>query len=128
MTAPDNHLAARPNSGVEISRSWRAENSCGQPGVSGWIVPASGAEGVVVIKAAPNDHFAPGPDRRVTRSRLRSVIGGGCSPFISRRVVSASCVYHAPITSTPDDHLTAGPDRRALNSGVGSISGAGLRP
>ena len=79
--------------------------------------------------SAPDDHFAAGPDCRVTASaRGRVGRAGGC-PAIRAGVVSpASVLTAAAPISTPDDHFTAGPDCRVIDSGLGRVGRAGGCP
>ena len=81
----------------------------GCPTIRAGIVSAAGVQ-IVSCRSAPDDHFAAGPDCRVTVSGIGRVGGAGGCPTIGAGIVSAAGVQSAALViSAPDDHFTAGP-------------------
>jgi hypothetical protein len=79
--------------------------------------------------STPDDHFAPGPDRRVGHSAIGRVGGARRCPSIYAGIVSAAGVQNADrIRSAPDDHFAPGPDCRVVPSGLGRIDDASRSP
>ena len=79
--------------------------------------------------STPDDHFAAGPDCRVSVSAGGRVGGAGGCPTIRAGIVSPAGVQKiVAIISAPDDHFTAGPDCRVSSSASGRVGGAGGRP
>ena len=80
-------------------------------------------------RSAPDDHFAAGPDCRVTISASGRVGGAGGCPTIRAGIVSPAGVQTAAaVKSAPDDHFAAGPHCRVTDSGSGRVGGAGGCP
>ena len=93
---------------------------------AGIVSPASiRITGAGPVAAAPNDHFAAGPDCRVTDSAGGRVGYVGDCPSICAGIVSPAGVkFVVTIISTPDDHFTAGPDCRVTPSASGRVGRA----
>src|ERR1039457_7266047 len=64
VSAPDDHLAARPHRGVLTTRGWGTRDGHGRPGVSRGIIAPAIIE-IAALEPAPDDHFAARPHRRV---------------------------------------------------------------
>src|SRR5256885_15992831 len=87
--------------------------------------------------AAPDNHFAVGPDSGVTESGTKCVIGACSCPAIGRGVVFPARIEIGDVDSvggsrnTPDAHFASGPVGGAIGSAywhVGSASsGPGVR-
>ena len=67
------------------------------------------------VGSAPDDHFAAGPDCRVTDSADGRVGGAGGCPTVGAGIISARrCSNTCRRRSAPDDHFAAGPDCRVI--------------
>ena len=80
--------------------------------------------------AAPDDHFAAGPDRRV-----RFFLVPGALVVVVGVQLSVVGLYLPPVfkrkkslSSAPNDHFAAGPDCRVPLAAFGGVGGAGGRP
>ena len=105
VSAPDDHLAARPHRRVIDARGGRAGGAHRRPTVGGRIVAPAGVQ-IAAVVSAPDDHLAAGPHRRVTRSARRA--RRWCSPpsncwspdCSARRVQIAGCRIVRPRRSS----------------------------
>src|SRR5207249_11091160 len=94
--APDDHFTTSPDRGVRRSGYGRIGCTCSYPSVCGRIVSTPGVHRAnalaVIVAAAPNDHFAPGPNYSVKGSSRGGVARAGTCPRVGARIVSASRV------------------------------------
>ena len=77
-----------------------------------------------VVVTSPGDHFAAGPDRRVTHICKRRLCGAGSRPTVNARIVSSPCVKidrRATKNTSPDDHFTPVPNGRVRVSRGGRV-------
>jgi len=113
-SAPDNHFAVGPDSGVTISGNRCVDGAGISPSIRFWIVfPASGKIGRAASQAAPDNHFAANPNCCVILSAIRCVGSAGCRPAICAWIVFPAGVHVAvlrAVISAPDDHFTTRPD------------------
>src|SRR4030095_7786964 len=73
-------------------------------------VSAAGDRKAVSIAPAPDDHFAPGPDRGGIVSGARRIDSAGGRPTIDKGAVPASAVKEGEtVAPAPHDHFTANP-------------------
>ena len=79
-------------------------------------------------KAAPDDHFTPGPHCRVKTSAGGRAGGAGGAPTICDGVISPAGVQKDAAVSAPDDHFAASPDCRVNVSGAWRAGDAGGCP
>ena len=69
-SAPDDHFTPTPDCRVIASASGRVGHASGRPAIGAGIVsPACIEEDGIAILPTPHNHFAAGPDRRVTLTR-----------------------------------------------------------
>ena len=103
-----------------MSGSGRVGGAGGCPTVGDGVVSSAGVEMVAVaVPSAPDDHFAAGPDCRVTISGSGRVGGAGGCPTVGDGIISAAGVQIAAAgTAAPDDHFAAGPDCRVTIFGL----------
>jgi hypothetical protein len=115
---------------VKPSRRWRTGDGSGCPRVRARVIPTSRVQvhAGVRVAAAPDDHFTPGPNRRVISSGSGRVGGAGSRPTINAGIVSAAGVQRDAVISTPDDHFAVGPHCRVIISRIGRVSSACSRP
>ena len=102
----------------------RVSCASSSPTIVAGIVSRSGAQVVIQIQPAPDDHFAARPDCRVKEPGLGREGGGGRCPTVRVGVVSAAsveCHRRGPERATPDDHFAARPDCRVKVSGGGRV-------
>ena len=84
--------------------------------------------------AAPDNHFAVGPDSGVTESGTRCVIGACSCPAIGRGVVFPARIEIGDVDSvggsrtTPDDHFAADPDGGVIGSAFWHVGSASSGP
>ena len=117
--APNDHFAAGPDGRMSFSGSRRVEGARGSPTVGEGIVSAASIQIITQQDpiAGPDDHFTPGPDRRVGSSRLRRIVSGGFRPAIGSGIVSLASVDRiVTVHATPNDHFSAGPDCGEIKS------------
>ena len=124
-SAPDDHLGTRPYCGMKPSGLGRVGRTGGCPTVCAEIIPAADIYNIGVVKPAPDDHLAAGPDCCVIGYSGR-ISGAGCCPAIGAQVVSPAGAVG--IISTPDDHFVTRPHRRVSVSGMRCVTQAGGRP
>jgi hypothetical protein len=130
LSAPDNHFAVGPDSGVTISGTRCVDGAGISPSIRFWIVfPASGKigrAGVGASQATPDDHFAARPHCCVNLSAIRRVCRAGCRPAIRAWIVSRAVTQFVHwVGATPDDHFITRPDCGVQipgRGGIGSIS------
>ena len=125
-SAPNDHLTAGPDCRVIGSARGRVEGADACPTVRAGIVSSASAKPCVweTFYSTPDDHFAAGPDRRVSFSAGGSIGGTGGCPTVCGWIVSSASVR----TSTPNDHFAASPDCRVIHSARGRVGGAGGYP
>src|SRR5436309_9466464 len=82
------------------------------------MIMSAAAVKIAAVSSPPHDHFAAGPDCRVTVSAKGRVGSAGGYPAIGARIVSPAGVQIAAAISAPHDHFTAGPDCRVKLSAV----------
>src|SRR5437588_11971104 len=72
--------------------------------------------------AAPDNHFAVGPDSGVTESGTRCVIGACSCPAIGRQVILPASVHgdEVLVVSAPDNHFDARFYSLPLDVGIAS--------
>src|SRR5207248_11092637 len=81
--------------------------------------------------ATPDDHFAAGPDGRVTASTSGRVGSVSRCPAIRAGVILPAGIHIAAqkaVISAPDDHFAASPHCRVRNSAVGGAREVGWSP
>src|SRR4029450_13372541 len=115
ISAPDDHFAAGPHCRVTVGSGFgRVGGTWSRPSVADRIVSTARIEQSVgaAITAAPDNHFAAGPDCCVPPSGSgRSDGAGGCPTVGAGVLPSAGIEIHAGVLpAAPDDHFTAGPD------------------
>jgi len=127
VSAPDNHLAASPNSHVVIPGNRRVSETSTCPVVRGWIVSPARVQ-MAAVKSAPYDHLAACPHGGVRASCGEPVARG--RPSVRIRIVSSAAVgiIERLIDATPDNHFTAGPDCRVSNSAKRHIDKTSRHP
>ena len=115
---------------VTIGADGRVGGAGGCPTVGAGIVSPAGVKTVPPSHSAPDDHFAAGPDCRVTSIGHRArwwcwwPSNYPCWDCICRRCSNSG----AAIISAPDDHFAAGPHCCVIASGGGRVGGAGGCP
>ena len=88
----------------------RVDDAEGRPRVGRRIVTRSRIQLIRKIMAAPHNHPASRPHRRVVRSSLGCVYCADWLPAVSGRIVATAVVeICVPDESSPYDHFTAGP-------------------
>jgi hypothetical protein len=129
-SAPDNHFATGPHRFVFPPRSRHVHGARRCPTVSAGVVSPASIQVTVsaTSKAAPNDHLAARPDRRVLSPCGRCIGGAGRYPTVGYRIVSAASVQKGSIEPAPDDQLATCPHRALTPSCLRCISGAGRCP
>src|SRR6266851_8692561 len=89
---------------------------------SHWLsraVPAPGVQTTAEVVAPQDDHFRPGPDRRVFASAARRSVQTGRRPGIRDRIVAAPGVDREEATAAlaaPYEHFLASPHRGRKSS------------
>ena len=133
-SAPDDHLAPRPDGDVLPPGRGRSERRGRRPAVRGWIVAPAGGDsrsGIPDrIEPAPDDHLSACPDGGVKNPSWRSAVGRGRHPGVRGRIVATAGVEPVVpcVPAAPDDHLSARPDRAVIGPPGGSSVRRGLRP
>jgi hypothetical protein len=110
------------------SRVGRVANACSSPTIRSGIVSTAGVQSVeIVVDAAPDDHIAAGPHRRLRSSGNRRASRAGGCPTICPGFESSTCVRREAIfiAAAPDDHFTAIPDCRMRVTAIRRVRGAG---
>ena len=114
--APDNHLTASPDCGVDIAAGGCVGGAGGCPTICARAVSPTGV-GIIQerINSSPNDHFAAAPDCGVRFSADGRVNGAAGCPNIRSGIVSTAGIQiEVPgtvvVNATPDNHLGARPD------------------
>src|SRR5262249_30229997 len=109
-SAPNNHLAACPDSSVVKASRGRAVGRDGCPGIVQWIVPATVVQEDTVGKPTPNDHFVSGPHRGEASACTGSANRCDRRPTVGYGVVATSSIERTvAVSSPPHDHFTACP-------------------
>ena len=111
-----------PDSFVRMARwwcSWLSNYRC-------WGYSPAGVKVIGDSCAAPDNHFAAGPHRRVCGSSGGCVGSAGGRPVVSGRSISSAGVKNVgvAILSSPDNHFAASPDCRMIASCGGRVGGA----
>jgi hypothetical protein len=94
VTAPNNHFAVGPDSGVKISSVRHVEGAGWPPTVRVRIISPAGVQSICQrrVKSAPHDHFTASPDCRMRPTCLGGVGGVRSCPAIITRVVFSTGV------------------------------------
>jgi hypothetical protein len=93
-SAPNDHLAAGPDCSVIPSCQRRVRSAGGHPAVRVGAVSAACVEihDRAAEHAAPNDHLAASPHRRVRVSRRRCIVEARGDPTVRGGIISAAAV------------------------------------
>src|SRR6266404_994452 len=84
--------------------------ACGGPAILAGVISAPRIKGIV---ATPDDHHAPGPNRRMALPALRRSDGSSQGPAIGGRIILAAGVVPCATVyggAAPDNHLAAAPN------------------
>ena len=127
-STPHDHLGPRPDRRVCHSASGGVAGGCSYPTVRNWIVPAASVKNAVVIRSAPDNHFAAGPNCGGVISTSRGISSADSCPTIGVGVVFPTGVKIGGTSSTPDNHFVPGPCRRVVRSGIRRIGHTGGHP
>ena len=90
-----------------------------QLSVLGLYLPPVFRRSAVAI-AAPDDHFAVGPNCCVTPTGSGRVNGAGGCPTVGPGIISPASDANQPLAA-PDDHFAAGPDCRVTGRASGAL-------
>jgi hypothetical protein len=131
VTSPDDHLAAGPHCGVNLSGS-RGCGRRGCPTVRVGVVPSAGIQILERVNAEStlDNHFAATPDGGVVKACVWHVSEADRRPGIRAGIISPAGVKNvvAAGPSAPDDHLAAGPHCCVTEPGIGRVGRAGGCP
>ncbi len=114
---------------MKVSSRGRVNDAGSCPAVGHWIVSPARVQNGTGPKSAPDDHFASGPNCRVTESGSRRVGDAAGSPTVGRWIVysTGACLIGSTI-STPHDHFSPRPSCRVNVSSGRRVGGARSRP
>jgi hypothetical protein len=110
---------ASPHCRVSVSRIGRIGEVGRCPFIRYWSIPATAVEwaqdliGGIKVGAAPDNHFAPSPHRRVSESAIWRVSSAGNCPIVCCGIISTAGAIVSP---TPHDHFRASPHCRMCRS------------
>ena len=120
VTAPDDHLAARPDCHMIASLSGYVNTGSGSPVINAWAIFAAGVYSkTVIIYPAPDDHLTASPNCSMSNPRGRGTARG--YPAVCASIVSPAGVGNMWIISAPNNHLIACPDCGVTVPGRGGI-------
>ena len=129
-SAPDDHFAASQHREVTPSAVRRTKGVSRGPTVGDGVVPPARVKTGrwrELMRAAPNDHFAASPHRRVKASAVRRTKGVSRGPTVRDGVVPPASVKPSlweareAMKTAPDNHFATGPYCRVISSLLGRV-------